>query len=199
MNTRKYRLLVTWNMVLTTLLVLTLAFVAVTVQASNDPPVEIFSANLDHGIGAAGTGTSNDVHISGTGYQTILSIPVDFTGQSHTHQCILIGSANVENPATGGKTGFRYDFSTKMDAVVSSFSVMTLEMSDNLSHDDANFVPVTTSRIYTNVSAAAHTFTFVAREQAAANPDLTITNSTFSVICVKKLQTMTTTEQDPAQ
>lgn len=194
MNTQKYRLVVIWNLVLTTLLIITLAFVAVSVQASNDPPVEVFTASLDHGVGAAGTGTTTDVHVAGTGYTTILSVPVDFTGQNHNHQCFVSGSANVENPATGGKTGFRYDFTTKMDTAVSSFAVMTLEMSDNPSHDDANFFPVTTTRIYTGVSAAAHTFSLVAREQSAANPDMTVTNATITVLCFKKLQTLSTME-----
>lgn len=197
MNTQKYRLLVTWNVVLTTLLIIAFAFVVMSVQASNDPPVEVFTATLDHGVGAAGAGTTTDVHISGTAYQPILSIPVDFTGQNHVHQCFVIGSANAVNPATGGHTGYRYDFTTKMDTATSSFALMTLEMSDNPSHDDANFLPVTTSRIYTGVSAGEHTFSFVAREQNAANPDLTVTNATITVLCFKKLQTYVAADEAP--
>jgi hypothetical protein len=183
------KILFTWNLVLTTLLLVMIGITAVSVQAANDPPVKVYSANFDHNSGTNGTGTDADRVITGTAWQNVLSVGVDFTGQSHNHHCVVIGSANVVNPASGGHTGFRYDFSIRQDGGgVSNWSKMTMEFSDNPSHDDENYVPVTVHRLWTNVTPGAHTFDLVSRKQNAGNPNLTITNSTFSVLCFKKLQ-----------
>ncbi|MCC7164611.1 MAG: hypothetical protein IT331_19105 [Anaerolineae bacterium] len=186
MKTRTVRLLVTWNVVLTVLLLIALAFVAAGVQAASDPPVKIYSTSLDHGVAADGAGTTADKSITSTSYQVILSKTVDFTGQSHLHQCMVLGSANVINPASGG-TGYRYDFTMQIDSGITNWSKMTLELSDNGGIDDPNYWPVTTNRVWTNVSSAPHTFSFVARKQAVGYPDLTVDNAHMTVICIKKL------------
>jgi hypothetical protein len=189
MKVPSIKILFTWNLVLTTLLLVMIGITAVSVQAANDPPVKVYSANLDHNSGTNGTGTTVNKVINGTGWQTILSVPVDFTGQTHNHHCVVIGTANAVNPAGGGNTGFRYDFSTRLDGGGgSSWALMTLELSDNPSHDDANFVPVTISRLWTELEPGAHTLDFIAREQNAGNPNLTITNATVSALCFKRLQ-----------
>lgn len=189
MNNPKFKLLVTWNVVLTVLLVVVIGIAAVGVQAANDPPVQMYTAGLDHAGGAAGAVRSTDFTVSSTGYQAILSITVNFTGQAHMHQCFVIGSASLINPATGGNTGYRYNFSTMHEASSTGYQTMVVEMSDNPSHDDANYVPVTTNMLYTNLDAASHTFTFVGRKQDGGNPDLIVDNATMSVLCFKKLQT----------
>jgi hypothetical protein len=190
MNPLRFKLLVVWNIVLSTAFLLLVLGVAVsTVQAANDPPIKVYTASLEHGSGIVGAGRISDVTINSTLYQTILSIPVNFTGQSHVHYCVAMGSANVMNPASGGSTGNRYDFSVKGDAAVSNFAMMTLEMSDNYGVDDPNYVPVSTQRVFDSLSAAPHTFYFVARKQAAGSPNMIVENASFTVICFKKLQT----------
>lgn len=191
MNPLRFRFLVAWNIVLTTALALVVLGVVVSAaQAANDPPVKVYTATLDHQSGIAGTGRDADVVINSTGYQTVLSIPVSFAGQNHEHYCVVLASANVVNPATGGHTGYRYDFSVGVDGSTSEWARMVLEMSDNASHDDPNYVPVTTQRMFGPHSAAAHTFRFAVRKQAAGNPNMTIDNASMTVICFKKLQTL---------
>lgn len=191
MNPLRFKLLVAWNIVLSTALVLVVLGVVVSAaQAANDPPVKVYTATLDHQSGIAGTGTEMDKVINSTDYQTILSVPVSFAGQTHEHYCVVLASANVVNPATGGNTGYRYDFTVGVNGTYSGWARMVLEMSDNPSHDDPNYVPVTTQRMFGPHSAAGHTFTFVARKQAASNPNMTIDNASMTVICFKKLQTL---------
>jgi hypothetical protein len=189
MNDSKYKLLVIWNVILSTLLLLAIGVAAAGVQAANDPPVQVFSATLDHGVGVTGNATANNVTLDTTSWKPILSVPVNFAGQAHNHQCIVVASANLENP-TSNTTGHRYDFSLAIDGSTSLWSLMQVEMSDNASVDDANFVPVSTNRIFTDMSPAAHTLNFVGRKEAAGSPSLVVTNSSVSVICVKKLQTL---------
>lgn len=201
MNPLRFKLLVVWNIVLSTAFLLLVLGVAVsTVQAANDPPVKVYTAALEHGTGIAGAGKSLDTTINSASYQTILSIPVNFTGQSHVHYCVALGSANVINPASGS-TGHRYDFTVQGDATVSSYAMMTLEMSDNANADDPNYVPVSTQRVFDSLSAAPHTFYFVARKQAAGSPNMVVDNASFTVICFKKLQTaaMTAPEVEAPQ
>lgn len=189
MNPLRFKLLVAWNIVLTTALVLVVLGVVVSsVQAANDPPVKVYTASLEHASGIVGTGRTTNVTIDSTVYQTILSLPVNFTGQTHLHYCVAMGSANVINPASSS-TGHRYDFSVRGDATVSNYAMMTLEMSDNGGVDDPNFVPVSTQRVFDALSAAPHTFYFVARKQAAGSPNMVVENASFTVICFKKLQT----------
>lgn len=192
MNTRAFRLLFTWNIVLTVLLLIALAFAAVSAQAANDPPVKVYSASLAHGNGVAGTG-SDDKLINSTTFQDILTVPVNFTGQAHVHHCVLVASANVINPATGGDTGNFYEFGVGLDgssASIYSFSTMKLELNDNDTIDDHSWMPVTTNRVFTSLSAAAHTIRFQARKTSAGAPNLTVDNAYATVICFKKLQTM---------
>jgi hypothetical protein len=192
MNTRAFRLLLIWNIVLTILLLIALAFAAVSAQAANDPPVKVYSASLEHNSGATGGGAANKT-ISSTTFTDILTVNVNFGTQTHNHQCVVIPSARVDNPAVN-KTGLLYDFAVTYDsfpATSYNLSHMTLEFSDHASFDDVDTVPVTTNRVFTNIGNGMHTLRFQARKGAAANPTLTITNAYMSVICVKVLQPST--------
>jgi hypothetical protein len=117
MENPKFKLLFTWNVVLTVMLVVVIGIAAVGVQAANDPPVQVYTASLDHAGGAAGTSRTTNTSVTSTSYQVILTLTVNFTGQSHNHQCFAIGSANLINPATGGDTGNRYNISLMHEAM----------------------------------------------------------------------------------
>jgi hypothetical protein len=186
MNKRAFKLLLTWNVVLTVLLLAVLAFAALGAQAATDPPVRVFTATLDHGVAGTGGTTVNAFINSAVPYQTFLTVPVNFTGQSHVHQCLAIGSANVENP--GGGTGNQYVFNIGMDSGFGGNSYMTLELADNSGVNDPNFVPVTTNKIFTNISAAPHTFRFGAYKRQPNDPNFTIHNASMTVICFRQLQ-----------
>ncbi|MBI4675404.1 MAG: hypothetical protein HY741_27480 [Chloroflexi bacterium] len=191
MNTRSFRLLVTWNVILTVLLLIALAFVAVSAQAANDPPVKVYTATYAHGNGIAGTAV-NDKTISSTTFADILTISVNFTGQTHNHYCVMIGSANLINPALGS-TGHRYEFGVGYDANTAasySFSNMQVEFSDNAGVDDLSYLPVTSNRVFGALTPAAHTLRFQGRKLAAGSPNLTVDNASATAICFKKYQTM---------
>ncbi len=201
MNAPKYKLLVTWNIVLTTLLIVTLAVAAISVQAANDPPVEVFSATYDHAAGTAGTSTGTDKTISSTTYTDLLTVPVNFTGQNHNHYCAIVASANVKNPGNG--TGHYYDFGVGYDSSSAASlvnSVMRLELGDNGGVDDPSWMPVTTNRLFDAAfTPAAHTIRFQARKVSAADPNVVIDNASISVFCFKKLQTASLQVDEPAQ
>lgn len=201
MNPFRFRLLVAWNIALSVaLLVAVLGVLASAAQAANDPPVKVFTASYAHGNGIRGGGAGSRV-INSTAYQDILTIPVNFTGQSHTHQCAIIASANVTNPSISD-TGNVYRFGIGLDgasAATYSFSEMVVELNDNATIDDPSWVPVTTNRLFTSLSAGPHTLRFQARKNAASNPNLTVNNAYATVICLKRSQeSAATTESEPA-
>lgn len=191
MNTRAFRLLVTWNIVLTILLLVALAFAAVSAQAANDPPVKVYTASFAHGNGIAGNSTGTDKLISSTSFTDVLTVPINFTGQNHNHYCTVIASANVKNPGNG--TGHIYEFGVGYDANSATGLVnsnMFLEMSDNAGVDDPSWLPVTTNRVFSSLTPATHTIRFQARKQVAGDPNFTIDNATMTVLCFKKYQAM---------
>lgn len=194
MNTTGFKLLLTWNVVLTVLLLAGLAFAALSAQAATDPPIQVLTANLDHGIAGTGGSTASVLISSAVPYQTFLSVPVNFTGQTHIHQCLAIGSANVENPGSG--TGHQYVFNVGMDSSYGGYSFMTIELADNAGVNDPNFVPVTTNKIFTNISAAPHTFRFGAYKRQPTDPNFTIHNASMTVICFKQLQSAVSKEME---
>lgn len=192
MNPLRFKLLVVWNIVLSTaLIVVVLGVLVSSALAANDPPVKVYSATYAHGNGIAGNAV-NDKTISSTAFADVVTIPVNFTGQTHVHYCVAIADARVINPASN-TTGHRYEFGVGYDsnsAASYDFSNMTLEMSDNAGVDDPNYYPVGTNRVFMNLSAAAHTIRFQARKMAAGSPNLTIDNASMTVICFKKYQNM---------
>ena len=54
--------------------------------------------------------------------------------------------------------------------------------------NDPNFVPVTTNKLFTNISAASHTFRFGAYKRQPTDPNFTIHNASMTVLCFKQLQ-----------
>jgi hypothetical protein len=192
MNTRGFKLLLTWNVVLTVLLLAAFAFAAVSAQAANDPPVKVFTASLDHVIAGTGGTAANAIITNTNAYQTFLTVPVNFTGQTHLHQCVAIGSANVENPGRG--TGHQYVFNVGMDSKYGGSSYMQIELGDNSDVNDPATWPVTTNKIFTSVSAAQHIFRFGAFKRSVLDPNFQINNASMTVLCFKNLQTAVSEE-----
>lgn len=161
--------------------------------SANDPPVKVYSATLAHGNGVAGNATGINVVIADTTFagNDILTVPVDFTGQTHNHYCAVIASANVINPGNG--TGHVYEFGVGYDASNAdtfAFSNMFLDLSDNAGVDDPSWWPVTVNRVFPALTPATHTIRFQARKRVAGDPNFTIDNASMTVLCFKKYQTM---------
>ena len=191
MSPSKFKLLIVWNIVLTTLLVVMLGIVATVTYAANDSPVEVFTAELDHPAGIAGNATGTNKVINSTTFLDVLTVSVNFTGQTHNHYCTAIASANVINPGNG--TGHLYEFGVGVDdagAGSYSNSNMILDLSDNAGVNDPSWWPVTTNRTLSALTPAVHTVRFQARKQAAGDPNFEIDNASMTVLCFKKYQTL---------
>lgn len=170
MNERRFRLLLIWNAVLTLLLLVSLAGNAMWVQASNDPPVQVASAQLDDVGGGFGTNTSTVV-VDSSAYTKISTAKLTMSG-GHTHICLATASA-----FTNGAAASYHDFAIALDnpqqpVVASRRQVYTAGALTN---------EVTTIQAFTNLTGY-HEFHLVARGTPAAS----VFNRGLIVVCLKK-------------
>src|SRR5919202_4377410 len=94
MNSRSFKLLVAWNIVLTVLFLVSLVLNATWAQAASDPPVRVFTASPEHGVGS-GSETTADFKITRNDTWTeLLSVRVDL-GTTHKHNCAVFASSDV--------------------------------------------------------------------------------------------------------
>lgn len=199
MKSRTLQVLVAWNAVLTVLLIVALGSNALLAQAANDPPVKVYSAATDHNGTTNGASTIGDKLIdSNVSWTQLLSVTVNFTGQSHTHQCAVIASSEALNGASG-TTDNLYAFDLTVDSPAGDLnagSTRTIDFDDNATTDDTNYLEVSSNRLFTNLSAGAHTFRWLGMKQAANDDNMIVNDSSMVVLCFKKLQTALALPQD---
>jgi hypothetical protein len=124
-------------------------------------------------------------------WSTYLSVPISIPStESARHDCIATAGADVQNPG-GQREDQQYQFAITLDNVAPSgitetATLRTLELRDNSSIDDPNFVPVATTAPFSGLTSGAHTFRFVARKQNAANRNAQIHRMAISVICIHR-------------
>lgn len=107
MAPRTVRLILVWNAALTVLLLVSLAVNGSLVQAAADPPVKVFTANMDT-IGADSNSKLDGVSLNSASYVNLLSTKVVLTSAS---TCIAVAStyANAAGNASTHHIGFGLD------------------------------------------------------------------------------------------
>lgn len=182
MNTHPNKWIVRWNIVLTTLMLISLAMNAVWVQAANDPPVTVFTASADD-VGGGGFYRTSDVAITGTSATTLLSVSTANLSAAHSHICLVTASAQAAR--TNNAAGL-YTFGLNMDTANSLASgsgryVQFLATTD----EDKTQEAVSTVRYFRDVSGG-HTFYLLAQKAAVGAADMTVTSASMVVACFKK-------------
>lgn len=182
MNAQPNKWIVRWNIALTVLLLATLAISANWVQAANDPPVRVFTANTDDVGGGGFYVTSNKV-IDSANFEELVSVHASNLSAVHSHVCIVTGSAQAAR--TSDASGL-YLFALNMDrndapAQGSGRFVQFLATPD----DDKTQEAVSTVRYFSNVSGG-HTFYLIARKNNGASGNMTVTSASIVVACFKK-------------
>lgn len=171
-----------WNIALTIMLLIALAATATMAQASNDPPVKVFTATMDD-IGSDGIQTSTDTVIDSTAQKSLLFVETPKLSTSHPHICTVIASA--EATRTNNANGV-YVFSLAMDnAGAATSSERRAEFTANQGFDQ-RYEEVSTIFTYTGVTGN-HTFRFFARKEAAGAADMTVSAASITVICLRKI------------
>ncbi len=190
MNSRTNRLLVLWNVVLTTLVLLLLGLYASAAQAANDPPVRVFQANADH-TGGRGVGSTATIQVKTHGDWTLLQkLSVDLNGATN-HECAAVASSRVFN-ASGNAEDNKYEFVLTLDDPDPQGTLATtrvIDFDDDRVISDHDDQEVTSSSLY-HATNEAHTFYWFARkisEDGKPPTYMSVQNSTLWVLCVKKI------------
>lgn len=91
---RAVKLLVVWNIILTTLLLASLGANAMFVQASNDPPVQVFTADLQN-FGGDNSSTTSTIAIDQASPIQLTTVKVKLSSD-HNHVCLVSATAGLE-------------------------------------------------------------------------------------------------------
>ena len=148
----------------------------------------LLQAQIPMDVGIDGSSTTVDDRIETTTRDPLVSTEV-ILDAGHMHNCIVTASAGTTWPAPGEPplVGGRYIFDLTRTplggvAVAATASARRVDFVDNAGDGDPNTRPVATNLTFFNLSGT-HTFTFNARKEAAAAPDLIVTESAISVSC----------------
>lgn len=180
MNARLIKLVVLWNVALTAVLLVSLLANAAFVQASNDPPVQVFTSSPEDLGGGRGTG--GGVTLDSTSYKVLASITTNNLSDAHKHVCLATGTANVLRYGTG--SGFS-NYGMSMDDTSSVQSPSRMSLLFETEDLDAAAASVASTYGFTNVQGA-HTFYFLGAKSADSATNVTVNNSSMTLVCMKK-------------
>lgn len=180
MNSRLVKLLVLWNISLSLLFVLSLAFNAVWVNAANDPPVRVFTANADD------QGGDHNWNTEPTGLPIDNTVPVSLTRVrvdlgDHRHTCLVTGSASAVRTSGGGL--WNYGLNMDTTATFKDGSARIIEFAD-FGTDTGGRWEVSTIGGWDGVSGK-HTFHLLANKNSAADPESRAFNASIIVSCFR--------------
>ncbi len=165
---------------------LVLVLLALAAQAA-PAGAQDFAGRETDDLRAGGNSTTVDDVIGGasTTPDELLSVSANLAN-AHGHVCAVTGSANVDY-GTDTDVGNRYIFGLRVDGVGSDLpepaSEMELEFVGTADFDIFN-KSITTNFTF-SVGPGDHTFRFNARKASSTNPDITVANSSMSVVCLK--------------
>jgi hypothetical protein len=180
MNSRLIKMLVLWNVALTLLFLLSLAFHAAWVSAANDPPVRVFMANADDQGGDHNWNTEpTGLPINSTVPVSLVSVRVNL--DDHRHTCLVTGSATAERTSGGGL----WNYGLNMDTTASFLdgSARIIEFAD-FGTDTAGRWEVSTIAGWDNLSGK-HKFHLLANKNGAGDPESRAFNASIIVACFK--------------
>lgn len=134
-----------------------------------------------------GTNTINDVTVAqSANWTTLLSI--DTASSPHSHECLVVASADVRNPGGNGSTTDQtYLFTVTLDnnnPVTNGGSEKEIELRDDPNSNDPDRWPVSTNARFELSANAAHTIRLLGRKKGAGAPNVTIEDSILNVACV---------------
>ena len=191
MKSRAVKLLVIWNVVLSTLVLILLGLYTSAAQAANDPPVQMYQAPQAEPAGGKGTTSTTPVDVQARDKWTLVQkLSVDFTGKLN-HECVVIASTNASN-APGNSEDNKYEFILTLDdpnPIADTATARTIDFDNGRTVIDHNDMEVTASVLY-HMTDEPHTFYWFAKkisENAATPAKMTAVNNTLSALCVKQL------------
>ncbi|MGH8488039.1 MAG: hypothetical protein ACREXS_03990 [Gammaproteobacteria bacterium] len=133
--------------------------------------------------GADGIASTSNVKLDDFPAWTII-LQRDVNLAAGNHQCVAMASTDALNPDRDDDSQL-YDFVLSRDNSnpgSPGASERTIDLADT-SGTDPDVWPVATNIFFENVPAGNHTFYFLGREQEAVNNDMTVHDSTLSVVC----------------
>lgn len=177
MNHRRFKFLVLWNVALTVILIASLSANAIWVQASADPPVRVFHAELDDsGIDFGNAAFKN---ISSTTFTQVAAVPATLS-TNHVHYCVINASVGANWNGQGQYTiGIGYDDNTK----ILPYSKRQFEFIDQVSVNHEDFQEISS---LAGVSAfpGNHTFYLLAKKNDSGSSYLVIERAVITVTCL---------------
>lgn len=191
MKSRTVKLLVVWNVILSTLVLVLLGLYASAAQAANDPPVRVYQAASAEPAGGKGTNSTTPVSVQAHDKWTLVQkLSVDFTGLLN-HECVVIASSNVSN-APGNSEDNKYEFILTLDDSNPKTDTATsriIDFDNGRSVIDHNDMEVTASILF-HMTDEPHTFYWFAKKLSTnGNPasTMSVANNTLSALCVRQL------------
>jgi hypothetical protein len=184
---RSIRLLKTWFVVLSVLLLVSLGANAVWVQASSDPPIRVYTANADD-AGAGGSSTTFSFPIPHSNAPpaprvTLRSVTTNFLSRHHDHTCIVIASTDVSiddpNPYTSTRGLFGLSRGTDPMILVETERIVHLLATED---EDARIEEVSTTFVFTGVRRD-ETISFSAHW--ISGDDLIAHRPSMTVVCLR--------------
>ena len=130
---------------------------------------------------ACGSATTTDDVISTTTFDILVSCNLTLT-TGHTHRCAATACADAAAPG-GTNNDYRFVISTAAGGPGNDTAwERSVELNDNPGIDDADSVPVCTTRFLT-LGSGTVTIYWMARKEAAADANMTVLDSSLSVVC----------------
>jgi hypothetical protein len=180
MNRGILKWIIVWNLVVTVLLLVTLAARAGLAEAAKEPPVQVFNSSLAVNGGATDQHTA-EVPIQQTSYTPLAQVTVNLP-QDKPHMCVANASAGAAHESGNGL----YLVNLKRNGATLSVANRRFELIDNPGVKEPTYKEVSTLGAWTELTGA-NTITFSARKNSAADPDMTVVAASLNVYCVKKI------------
>jgi hypothetical protein len=136
------------------------------------------------GVEGAQTTTDDPIQTDAA-WDTLLAVTVTIPNTGSPWHCVATGSADALNPS-GDTTQNLYRFTLSNDDInppIDSACERTLEMNDNPGVNDSDVTEVSSTCKFINVDAGNHTIRWTARKVAADDADMTVRDSSLSVVC----------------
>lgn len=179
MNARILKLLILWNVVLSVVLVASLAFNAMWAQASNEPPVHVFGSDLNtQGADYNWASAANGLPINDTAPVTLVEVRVNLD-TTHWHTCLVTGSATAVRTSGGGI--WNYGLGMDSPATFKEGSSHAVEFEDFAAGGVGRW-EVSTIAGWSRLRGT-HTFYLLANKNTVNDPESRAFNASLHVAC----------------
>lgn len=135
-----------------------------------------------HAAGVDGASAGADT-ITSTAWDPLESVTVT-TGAGVNNFCMVVCSAEAGNPAVNNTgSGLTYRLAVTNNGVVVGGSERTFEFEAQSAVADVSWIEVSTTAAFNLPSNAARTMSCSARKDNSNEPNMTIQNSSMSIVC----------------